>query len=221
MIDSLGAALQTVDFSLAGSAVTRAEWMAAVMGLVMVVCNARLNPMGWVLAMSSSALYGIVFLQSRLYGQAGLQVLFVLMAAWGLGQWLRAGRVAALTDSGALGDEGRLDDAARLKPQALSARHRQGALWATALLWLMLGLLLHHTTDNPVPYADALPTAGSVVATWLLAHRYPENWLAWLGVNLVCVGLFTHQGLWPTAALYAVFAALSVWGWLTWRRQVA
>lgn len=197
-------ALQTVDFQLAGSPVTRAEWLGAVLGLWMVVCNARVHPLGWPLAMSSALLYGIVFLDSRLYGQAALQAVFIVMAAWGLWQWLRPPPVGqpALTPRPAPGAVKRL------------------ALWAALLLWGLLGTLLAQTTDNPAPYADALPTAGSLVATWLLARQYSENWLAWLVVNTAAVLLFMQQALWPTVMLYAVFTLMSAWGWWMWGRRI-
>jgi nicotinamide mononucleotide transporter len=42
----------------------------------------------------------------------------------------------------------------------------------------------------------------------------------WLAVNVFSVGVFAFKGLWLTAALYAVFAALSVAGWRAWRARL-
>jgi nicotinamide mononucleotide transporter len=81
-----------------------------------------------------------------------------------------------------------------------------------------MGVLLDAATASDVPYFDALPTAASLVATWLLAQRYAENWLVWLCVNTVSVALFAWKALWPTVGLYAVFALLSWVGWRQWRR---
>jgi len=198
-------ALQSVDLVIWGSPVTRAEWLGAALGLGMVVCNAQVHPLGWVLAMLSSLLYGLVFLDSHLYGQAALQVVFVAMAAWGLWHWVRP----------------RTGLQVALRPRAAPPAVRQLALLVTLLLWGLLGSLLAHTTDNPAPYADALPTAGSLVATWLLARQYQDNWVAWFLVNLTAVLLFTQQQLWPTVGLYAVLALMSAWGWWMWGRRAA
>lgn len=203
LVAAAASALQQTDFVLWGSPVSRAEWLGAALGLWMVVCNARVHPLGWPLAMLSSLLYALVFLDSHLYGQALLQGVFVVMAAWGLWQWLRPS--AGL--------------APPLEPRIASNSVRRTALWATLLLWGLLGSLLARTTDNPAPYADALPTAGSLVATWLLARKYSDNWWMWLLVNLSALVLFVQQGLWPTVALYAVFAAMSAWGWWMWGRR--
>jgi nicotinamide mononucleotide transporter len=57
-----------------------------------------------------------------------------------------------------------------------------------------------------------------VAGQLLLARKRVENWPVWLAVNGLSVVLFLRAGLWPTALLYAVYAALSAWGWLRWSR---
>jgi nicotinamide mononucleotide transporter len=71
-----------------------------------------------------------------------------------------------------------------------------------------------------VAWWDALPTALSLVGQVLLGRKYLENWLIWMAVNVISVGLFAHKGLWLTCVLYALFTALSVWGWRAWRQSL-
>jgi nicotinamide mononucleotide transporter len=203
LLKAAAAALQVADLELWGSPVTRAEWLGAALGLWMVVCNARVHPLAWCLAILSSLLYGLVFLDSHLYGQAALQAVFVVMAAWGLWHWLRPSTAGAPA----------------LHPRPAPPLVRRHAVLVTLLLWGLLGSLMARSTDHPAPYADALPTAGSLVATWLLARQYQDNWVAWLLVNLSAVLLFAHQRLWPTVGLYGVFAIMSAWGWWMWARR--
>jgi nicotinamide mononucleotide transporter len=187
-------------FSLWGSPVTLAELLAFVLSLAMVACNIRVNATGWPLAIVSSLLYFLLFWSSRLYGEAGLQLFFALIAAWGWWQWLR----------------GRGDDGAALRVRALSARGRWLLCAAVLGAWPLLGLLLRRFTDTDVPWWDALPTAGSVAGQWLLGRKYVENWPAWVAVNTVSIGLFAWKGLWLTVLLYALFALLALWGWRAW-----
>ncbi len=93
-----------------------------------------------------------------------------------------------------------------------------GGLLAWAVLWALTGWFLDRYTDSDVPYWDALPTAGSLVGQWWLARKWIDNWMVWLAVNLLSIGLFAYKQMWLTALLYAVFALLSVMGWLAWRR---
>jgi nicotinamide mononucleotide transporter len=189
-------------FTAWGSPVTWLEIVAVVIALLMVGCNMRVNPLAWPLAITSSALYGLLFLDSRLYGEAGLQVFFIVMAGWGWWQWLR----------------GRGDDGSALQVRHLGHAGRWRVLLAMALAWPALGLLLATATDSDVPWWDAFPTAGSVIGQWLLARKYVENWLAWGVVNVVSVLLFAYKGLWLTVLLYGLFVVLSVLGWRVWQR---
>ncbi len=185
-----------------GSPVTWAEIVAVVLSLAMVGCNIRVNPTGWPLAIAASLLYFVLFWENRLYGEAGLQLFFAAVALWGWWQWLRG-----------TGDDGRA-----LRVHRLGSAGRRRLLFAVLAAWPLLALALAHGTDSDVPWWDALPTVGSVAGQWLLGRKYVENWPVWLAVNGVSVALFAIKALWLTAALYALFALLSVAGWRAWRR---
>lgn len=196
------APLFAVAFTAWGAEATWLEIVAAVLALAMVVLNMRVNPLAWPLAIVSSLLYFLVFWKNRVYGEASLQLFFVAVAAWGWWQWLRG-----------------TDDAGRpLVVRMLGARGRLVAMVALALAWIALALFLDRYTDTDVPWWDALPTAASVIAQWLLGRKYVENWPTWLAVNVVSTTLFAYKGLWLTTVLYAVFVAMSVAGWLAWQR---
>ena len=190
-------------FTLWSSAVTWLEIVAFVLALAMVVCNLRVHVAGWPLAIVSSLLYALLFADSKLYGEAALQLLFIALALWGWWQWLRG-----TTASGSA-----------LQVRQMTQRHRAVALAATLAAWPALAWLLMLTTDSDVPWFDALPTVGSITGQLLLARKWVENWPVWLAVNLVSVALFAYKGLTLTAILYALFAALSVLGWQAWRQR--
>lgn len=198
-----GQALAPV-LTLWGAQVSGLEIFAFILALAMVVLNMRVHPAAWPLAMVSSLLYVALFWNSRLYGDAGLQVFFALMAAWGWWQWLR----------------GTTADGSALTVRALPARQRGWTLIAFGLAWPVLGLFLRRYTDTDVPWWDAFPTALSVLGQWLLGRKYIENWIAWAVVNLVSVALFAYKGLWLTVLLYALFAVMSALGWRAWKRML-
>lgn len=192
-------------FEILSAPVSWLEIVAFWLSIWMVLCNMRVDPLGWPLAMASSALYGVLFASSRLYGEAGLQLLFIVVAGWGWQQWLK----------------GHGDDGGVLKVRTMAASARLKAAVATLLAWPMLAQLLRHATDSDVPWLDALPTVGSIAGQWMLGRKYLENWAVWAAVNAFSVGLFAYKGLWLTVALYAVFLVLSWAGWRQWRRIIA
>jgi nicotinamide mononucleotide transporter len=195
-------ALLAPAFTAWGSPVTWLEIVAFALAVWMVVCEIRVDPLAWPLAIASSALYGVLFYKSRLYGEAHLQLMFIAVGFWGWWQWLR----------------GRQADGSALTVRALTKRGRAAVLAATLAAWPLLGLYLRAQTDTDVPFLDAFPTAGSVAGQWLLGRKYVENWPAWIVVNVASVGLFAWKGLWLTVVLYALFTVMAAFGWRAWRR---
>ncbi len=193
-----------VAFTLWGSPVTWLEIAAFVLSVAMVLANLRVNAVGWPLAIASSLLYALLFADARLYGEASLQIFFVVVAFWGWWQWLRG--------TGA--------DGTVLQVRWMSKRARWQAAAATLAAWPLLALLLRQLTDTDVPWLDALPTVASVTGQILLGRKLVDNWLLWVGVNVFSIGLFAYKALWLTALLYAVFTLLALAGWRAWQRLV-
>jgi len=198
------APLLATAFTLWGSPVTWVEIVAFVLAIWMVVCNMRVNPLAWPLAMLSSLGYALLFAQYGLYGEASLQFLFIAVAIWGWWQWLR----------------GRGSAGGALVVHRMSNRGRWAALAALAVLWPLIALVLQRFTDSSVAWFDALPTAGSIVGQLMLGRKLIENWPVWVAVNVVSVGLFATKGLWLTVVLYALFAVLALVGWRAWARML-
>lgn len=175
-----------------------------VLGVLMVLCSIRELHWSWPLSIASSLLYFFVFKDSLLYGEAGLQLVFVALALWGWWQWLRQG------------DEVH----PALVIQRLSMRGWYFVGLAAVLSWPTLAVVLQRFTDSDVAWWDALPTALSLIGQALLGRKYIENWLIWLVVNLISVALFAYKGLWLTVFLYILFTLMSVWGWRAWQRRL-
>ena len=206
MFEALLAAARPVlvpAFTLLASQVTWLELLAFGLSIAMVLANLRIHVIAWPLAIASSLLYALLFAHSRLYGEASLQLFFIAVSLWGWWQW-----------SASKGQDGQALQVHRLTP-----RGRTAALLATLAAWPVLALGLARYTDSDVPWLDALPSVASVTGQMLLGRKLLENWPVWLAVNVFSVGLFAYKGLWLTVMLYAIFAALSVWGWRVWLRH--
>ena len=180
------------------------EIAAVLLALATVYCNIREIHWGWPLAIVSSLMYFVIFRESKLYGDAWLQVFFAVVALWGWYQWLRGHRA-----------DGSQLHVARLSPRSLII-----TILASAVLWPATGYFLKTYTDTDVPWWDGFPTALSVIGQFLLGRKFIENWIVWFVVNVVSVGLFAYKGLWLTAGLYVVFIALSWAGWREWKKQL-
>ena len=161
----------------------------------------------WPLAILSSLLYGWLFQAYLLYGEAGLQLFFVLISIWGWWQWLHGRRAGNDADKSGL----------HIAP--LATRFWLPVIAAWLLAWGGLGLALQQLTDTDVPFFDAFVTAGSIVGTLLMARKLIAAWPVLLVANLVATALFGVKQLYLTSLLYAVFALLSIIGWRRWQDQ--
>ncbi|MBU3722734.1 MAG: nicotinamide mononucleotide transporter [Limnohabitans sp.] len=185
------------------------ELAGFVLSLAMVYCNIKEIHWGWPLAILSSALYGLVFWNSQLYGEASLQVMFILTALWGWHQW-RKGTQSVNPD---------VQTVSPLKISQLNSIELKQAAAATLLAWPVMAYFLNRYTDSDVAIWDALVTTLSLLGQYLLAKKKIENWWVWLVVNIITVGLMLVKSLWLTALLYVLFAILSYIGLKAWRTQ--
>jgi nicotinamide mononucleotide transporter len=176
----------------------------------------RRNPLCWPLGLVSVLLYGWVFYGARLYSDALLQVVYAALECYGWWCWRRAR--SADHDAGAGAGAG---TAAPARPQVRVPARTQvlGPLAVGALGAVLLGELASRYTDAAVPWLDAALTAFSLVAQYWMARLYRLNWLLWIAVDVVYVGLYGSRQLPVTAVLYAGFLVLAVLGWQRWGPQ--
>jgi nicotinamide mononucleotide transporter len=87
---------------------------------------------------------------------------------------------------------------------------------------VMLGIVsvLKSFTDSDVPWGDGFTTAGSIMATWMLARKVLEHWLVWIVVDSVAAGLYFYKGLYPSFTLYLIYTFIAVIGYFQWRKSL-
>ena len=100
-------------------------------------------------------------------------------------------------------------------------RYAAGLIAVYAAAHAGIYFLLSRFTNSTVPFWDAMTTAASIVAMWMLSRKYIEQWLVWLAVDLTTIGLYLYKGIPLTAGLYALYSALAVAGYLRWRKLAA
>ena len=171
-------------------------------GAVGVWLLARQNIWNWPIGIANGVFYVLVFVRTGLYGDAGLQLVYIAMNSYGWWLWLRPTQTAALTVS-------RTPRAVWkwLAPAALAA--------AVALAWF-----LGKFTDSSVPGFDGTTTALSLAAIYGQSKKFVESWWIWILADLIYIPLYLYKGLWLTSLLYGVFLVLCVIGLRSWQRDL-
>jgi len=169
-------------------------------GAVCVWLVVRRNIWNFPVGIANNLLFIWLFAQAGLYADAGLQVVYIVLAAMGWYWWLRGGREHD-------GLEVRFTS-----PGMLAACVVAVIAMTAAIQWG-----LDRYTNSTVAGWDAVTTALSLVAQFMLSRKWIENWWFWIAADLIYIPLYASKGLWITAALYAVFLAMCVAGLFQWR----
>ncbi|SDY74449.1 nicotinamide riboside transporter PnuC [Hymenobacter psychrophilus] len=179
------------------------EWIAVLTGFACVWLAARESLWNFPVAIVSCGLYVFVYRQSTLYADMGLQVVFIILALYGWYQWLHGGQ-----------------NRAELPVSRTTRQEWVGCAVFVAVFTLAVGYYLQHHTDAALPHWDAFTTAGSLAGQFLLIRKRLENWFIWIVVDIIYVPILWYKQLYPTSALYALYLALAVYGYVEWRRAL-
>lgn len=177
------------------------EILAIIASLSGVLLSMAKKSLAWVCNIIASGLYGYVFYQNGLYSDMELQGFFILMALYGWWTWSRS-------------EQNWMPEKSNLQ-----------ALLVGLVVALLFGagsgfLHLQYFPSVSFPFLDATLTGLSILGTWLATRRKIENWIVWIGVDIVYVGMYLNKGLYGTAALYGVFIVLALKGYLDWLKPL-
>jgi nicotinamide mononucleotide transporter len=159
----------------------------------------------WIFGFLCSALYAVVFFQSKFYAGMTLQFYYLFVSIYGWINWKRGKR-----NSG--------------KELPISRVPKRIIIYLAAISFLIFALyyFVHTKTDSSalVAVGDSFVTALSIIATWMLAKKHIEYWLVFIVVNPISAGLYFYQGLYPTAVLFVVYATMAVVGYTQWKKSL-
>jgi nicotinamide mononucleotide transporter len=175
------------------------EILAVIFSLICVLLTIKENIWQWLFGIIGVLFYFIVFYQAKLYANMWLQIVFEVLQIYGWYQWLHGGK-----------DNGELEISR--SPAKVNLLLLLIGLVGTASLTYYFQIY----TDNPMPLADTAATVLSLLAQWMLAKKYLENWLVWIAVNVITIILGVARELYLTAGLYVLLFILAILGWNEW-----
>jgi len=193
-----------IDELVALAIAKRWEVLAVITGIISVYLSTRENIWSWPTALVNVALYFVVFYETKLYADMGLQAVYFALSLYGWYEWLYGG-------------ENRTELRVSRTARSLGVRLAIIGIACAAIL----GTLLARFTDAALPYIDSATTSTSLVAQWMMTRKILENWAVWVAVDVVYIAMFIFKRLYLTAGLYAVFLVLAVMGYVQWKRSLA
>jgi nicotinamide mononucleotide transporter len=176
------------------------EILATGANLAFILLLIREKVLCWPFGIAGSLLSIYLFIDARLYFEAFLYLFYVLFGIWG---WLRWHHREEQHDNPVV----------RWRP----ALHLAAIVTCSAFA-VLLGYGALAFTDAERPFFDAFTTLFSFFATYLEVAKVLEAWVYWIGINLASIWLYHDRNLDIYAGLIGLYAVLSVWGLVSWRR---
>jgi len=179
------------------------EAAAVLLGIAYLLLAMRENIWCWAAAAISTAIYLVIFWDVGLLMEAALQVYYLVMAAYGWYHWRY----------------GVADKAELLPIERWTARWHFFAITGIVVLSSASGYLLSQHTEARLPYIDSFTTWASILTTWMVARKILENWLYWIVIDTVSIGLYLDRALYLTVLMFALYVIIAVFGFRGWHRH--
>lgn len=179
------------------------EAIAFTSGIVNIYLLTRCNLWNWFFGILTVSLYAIIFFNIKLYADMSLQGVFLFFQFYGLYQWRYGSK--------------------ENKPIALQVVSLSTCLMlvvAAIILFAGISFILKYSTDSTTIYADAMITALSLIAQWMMSKKYLQHWVLWIIIDLISINLYISKTLYVTALLYLVFMLLCFKGYYQWRETL-
>ena len=178
------------------------EIIAVVFGVVAIWLASKGEVVNFGIGLVNCVLYGILFGREGLYSGMILQGIYFAINLYGLYSWRKPKEKVGKG----------------LKVMWLTMKERvaivavivvTGVLWGMGVKW-GAQLLPENIQEPQYPMVDAILTTASVVAQILLTRKKIDNWVIWVLVDVVYIGLFLMVGMYWTAGLYVVYTGIAV-----------
>lgn len=191
--------------------------IGSIMGIIYIILEYKASKWLWPACVIMGICIAYSCFTNKLYANGAINVYYVLMAFYGIYTWQRMRRLQKQGHPEAVVDEAPMQSMPRqYLPWVLIS-----VVLLTAVLFFILRALGEFTVVRGVNLAllDALTSSISIMAMWMLAKKYYQQWIGWIIVDPIAVVLFFLSGNYPLAVMYAFYVSISVMGYCRWKRE--
>ena len=183
------------------------ELIAAALGFIAIFLQIKQNVWYWLVSIIMVSMYIYIYIDAKLYADMSLQVYYLVISFYGWYMWLFGKQV----------NNHKIQlNVSQTKNKLL---YKLGIL--SIALFFAIAWFLIRFTNSDLPYWDSFTTSLSFIATWMLARKKIENWIVWILVDAVSVGIYIYKGLYPTAVLFLFLTILAFVGYRKWKEDLA
>lgn len=205
--------VNNIFFTIFGYPMSYIEFFGTLFNLACVWLVMKKNILTWPIGLIGVVLFASLFYQLNLYADLIEQWYYFATGIIGWVAWTRAKKPE---------DE---------KEEIIVERNTtiQNIYWAAGIMvftiigaWAMsrVHIWLPGFFPEPadLPLLDVWTTVMSFAAQALMIQKRLENWVLWILVDIIAVGLYWYKGVPFVALLYLLFLGLATNGFITWRK---
>ena len=178
------------------------EIIGVIFGAWCVYLAAKEKILNWPIGIISVIALGVMFFQVKLYADMGEQVFYIVTGFYGWYLWKHGG-----------------DKKTELKVRVLNNTERLQSFLFLIFGSLLMGFSLKNFTDASIPYLDSFTTVMSLIAQVLLMAKIFENWVLWILVDVLAIGIYFYKGVYLTTGLYVIYLILASTGFYNWYKS--
>jgi len=183
---------------------TWTEILGAVTGAASVLLAVRESAWNWPVGIANNIFFLILFWSAKLYADAILQIVYIIISIFGWWNWVRGGTGHT-----------------ELPISRTSAQTAMLLAGLTSAGTPVLVICLRRFTDSAAPIGDGVTTALSLTAQYMLSRKLLENWWVWMTADVIYIGLYCYKSLYLTGAVYLVFLGMCIAGYTGWKNSLA
>lgn len=177
------------------------ELIAAIFGLLYVVLASKENYLCWFSGMVNVSIFMVIFFEQKFFGNMFLQFVYLALSFYGLYIWItkKKGQQTAIS---------KMDS---------SYRYFMAILFVllTGVVYLIL-----QNSNSTFLILDAVTTAAGLIATWMQARKFIENWLIWIPIDLILTGMFIAEELYVSAGLFFIYTLIAIFAYYKWKKEL-
>lgn len=180
------------------------EFIATLVSIAGVYLTTKQIIWCWPISLVGLVLSMYVFFITHLYLQTLLQIFYLGMTLYGWYNWKYGGENNSVLNI------------SRIKHKKDILRY----LIIGLISIVICGYLFNKYTQDPLPWLDSITTISGIIATYIMAKKIIENWIIWIAIDIILVGMCYYQKLYIFTFLYSVFIILAVYGFFEWRKDL-
>jgi len=173
------------------------EWIGLLSGIAYLLLITFYRKEGWWFGILSCACYAWLSFEGKIYLQAGLQLLYVILGFYALYQW------------------GKPENKIQIKPIQYHL-----IIGGIGLIFWSILFYSFQSLKQENALLDAFICAFSLLATYLSTKSIIQHWFYWIVLNLLTFWLFQLQDLEVGSYLYLFNTGMSIFAFYQWKKQL-